>query len=42
VIGAVVRDGDVLFPNREFELRAGDRVILLAETKRVGTVERAL
>lgn len=42
VIGAVVRDGELLFPDRGYELRGGDRVILLAESRRVGTVERAL
>ena len=42
VIGAIVRDGQVLFPHAEQHLHAGDRVIGLADPRRVGTVERAL
>lgn len=42
VIGAIVRDGEVLFPDGEQRLEAGDRVIVLAERRRVGEVERAL
>jgi len=42
VIGAIVRDGGLLFPHGEQELRAGDRVIVLAERRRVGDVEQAL
>ena len=42
VIGAVVRGGELLFPKADHELRPGDRVIVLAETTRAGTVERAL
>jgi trk system potassium uptake protein TrkA len=42
VIGAIVRDGTVVFPRGEERLRAGDRVIVLAERRRVRDVERAL
>jgi trk system potassium uptake protein TrkA len=42
VIGAIVRDGAVLFPRGEEQLRPGDRVIVLVERRRVGEVERAL
>jgi trk system potassium uptake protein TrkA len=42
VIGAIVRDGTVVFPRGEEQLRAGDRVIVLAERRRVRDVERAL
>jgi trk system potassium uptake protein len=42
VIGAIVRDGQVLFPHGEQQLHAGDRVIVLVEAGRVGKVERAL
>ena len=42
MIGAIVRGGQVLFPHGEQQLRAGDRVIVLAEAGRVGIVERAL
>jgi trk system potassium uptake protein TrkA len=42
VIGAMVRDGRLLFPGREQELQAGDRVIVLVDRERAGAVERAL
>jgi trk system potassium uptake protein TrkA len=42
VIGAIVRDGAPVFPHGEQRLQAGDRVIVLAERRRVGEVERAL
>jgi trk system potassium uptake protein len=42
VIGAIVRDGTLVFPRGEQQLRAGDRVIVLADRRRVGDVERAL
>jgi trk system potassium uptake protein len=42
VIGAIVRDGEALFPHGEDELRVGDRVIVFTESTRVGDVERAL
>jgi trk system potassium uptake protein len=42
VIGAVIRDGNVLFPHRSDVLRAGDRVIVFVEAQRASLVERAL
>jgi trk system potassium uptake protein TrkA len=42
VIGAIVREGAVVFPRGEQQLRAGDRVIVLVERRRVRDVERAL
>jgi trk system potassium uptake protein TrkA len=42
VIGAIVRDGQLLFPYGEQQLHAGDRVIVFAEAGRVGMVERTL
>lgn len=42
VIGAIVRDGTVVFPRGQEQLQAGDRVIVLAERRRVRDVERAL
>ena len=42
VIGAVIRDGDVLFPHKTDKLHAGDRVIVFVESKRASAVERAL
>ncbi len=42
LIGAVVRDGDVLFPHGSDTLRAGDRAIIFVESRRASLVERAL
>jgi trk system potassium uptake protein TrkA len=42
LIGAVVRDGEALFPHGDDVLEAGDRVIVFTESQRVPTVERAL
>ena len=42
LIGAIVRDGDALFPHGEDMLQAGDRVIVFTESKRVPIVEKAL
>ena len=42
VIGAVVRDGNVLFPHSSDTLRAGDRAIVFVESRRASLVERAL
>jgi trk system potassium uptake protein TrkA len=42
VIGAIIRDDQVLFPHGQQRLRAGDRVIVLAEARRAATVERTL
>jgi trk system potassium uptake protein TrkA len=41
-IGAVVRDGEVVFPRGDAQLRPGDRVIVLVEGERADRVERAL
>ena len=42
LIGAVVRDGDAIFPRGDDVLEAGDRVIIFTESRRVPTVEQAL
>jgi trk system potassium uptake protein TrkA len=42
LIGAIVRDGEAIFPKGDDVLLAGDRVILFTEASRVGSVERAL
>jgi trk system potassium uptake protein len=42
VIGAVIREGTVLFPRGSDLLRAGDRVIVFVEARRASLVERAL
>ena len=42
LIGAIVRDGTVIFPHGNDMLQAGDRAIIFAESSRVGQVERAL
>jgi trk system potassium uptake protein TrkA len=42
LIGAVVRDGEAIFPHGDDVLEAGDRVIIFTESQRVPTVERAL
>jgi trk system potassium uptake protein TrkA len=42
LIGAVIRDGSVLFPHSSDILRAGDRVIIFVESRRASLVERAL
>ena len=42
LIGAVVRDGEALFPRGDDVLEAGDRVIVFTETRRVPDVEQAL
>lgn len=42
VIGAVIRDEEILFPAGDAVLRSGDRVILLVDSARVASVERAL
>ncbi|MGW3680436.1 Trk system potassium transporter TrkA [Streptomyces prasinus] len=41
-VGAIVRDGTVLFPDGEDELRPGDRVIVLTEPDRVPAIEHDL
>ena len=42
VIGAVIRNGGVLYPHSSDILRAGDRVIVFVESSRASIVERAL
>ena len=42
LIGAIVRDGEALFPSSSDVLRRGDRVIVFTEAERAGEVERAL
>ncbi|GAT81904.1 potassium uptake protein TrkA [Streptomyces sp. F-3] len=41
-VGAIVRDGTVLFPGGEEELRPGDRVVVLTEPEHASTIERDL
>src|SRR5918997_681701 len=42
LIGAVIRDGAVMFPHSSDVLRAGDRVIVFVESRRAAIVEQAL
>jgi trk system potassium uptake protein TrkA len=42
VIGAIVRDGQAVFPRSDEVLRPGDRVIVFTESNRVPDVEKAL
>ena len=42
MIGAVIRDGTVIFPHGSDVLRAGDRVIVFVESRRASIVENAL
>ena len=42
LIGAIVRDGQALFPRSDDVLEAGDRVIVFTESARVSEVERVL
>jgi trk system potassium uptake protein TrkA len=42
VIGAIVRDGRVLFPHGSDQLLAGDRVIIFVESRRAALVEKVL
>jgi trk system potassium uptake protein TrkA len=42
LIGAVVRDGEAIFPHGTDVLEAGDRVIVFTEATRAAEVERAL
>ena len=42
VIGAIVRDGQAVFPRSDDVLLAGDRVIVFTEASRVSDVERVL
>jgi trk system potassium uptake protein TrkA len=42
MIGAIVRDGNAVFPRSDDVLQAGDRVIVFTETSRVPDVEKVL
>jgi trk system potassium uptake protein TrkA len=42
LIGAIVRDGEAVFPHGDDVLQPGDRVIVFTESKRVPIVEQAL
>jgi trk/ktr system potassium uptake protein len=42
LIGAIVRDGEAIFPHGEDKLLAGDRAIIFTESSRVGRVEKVL
>jgi trk system potassium uptake protein len=42
LIGAIVRDGNAIFPHGDDVLEAGDRVIVFTEASRVPVVEKAL
>ncbi len=42
MIGALIRDGQAIFPHGDEVLRAGDRAIVFTQTERAGEVEQAL
>jgi trk system potassium uptake protein TrkA len=42
LIGAIVRDGEAIFPHGDDRLEPGDRAIIFTESTRVQQVERAL
>ena len=42
LIGAVIREGQAIFPHRDDVLEPGDRVIVFSESGRVGEVEKTL
>nr|MBA2535806.1 NAD-binding protein [Actinomycetota bacterium] len=42
LIGAIIRDGEAIFPHGGDQLHPGDRVIVFTESRRVQQVERAL
>jgi trk system potassium uptake protein TrkA len=42
LIGAIVRDGQAIFPHGEDKLLPGDRAIIFTESSRVGRVEKVL
>ena len=42
LIGAIVRNGEAVFPRSDEVLRPGDRAIIFTESNRVGEVEKAL
>ena len=42
LIGAIVRNGQAVFPRGDDVLRPGDRAIVFTESRRVQEVEKAL
>ncbi|MDQ3822092.1 MAG: Trk system potassium transporter TrkA [Actinomycetota bacterium] len=42
LIGAIIRDGHAIFPHGDDALQPDDRVIVFTESRRAGTVEKAL
>ena len=42
IVGAIIRDGAVIFPRGNDALQAGDRVVLLAETTRAKELQEIL
>ena len=42
IIGAIIRNGDVIFPHGDDRLAGGDRVVLFTKTPNVEAVEQAL
>ena len=42
LIGAIVRDGQAVFPRSDDMLQPGDRAIIFTESRRVPEVEKAL
>jgi trk system potassium uptake protein TrkA len=42
IVGAIIRDGQVIFPRGDDALQPGDRAIIVADTKRVAELERIL
>jgi trk system potassium uptake protein TrkA len=42
LIGAIVRNGQAVFPRGDEVLKPGDRVIVFTESQRVPDVEKAL
>ncbi len=42
IVGAIIRGEQVIFPRGDDELQAGDRAIIVADTKRVAELERTL
>ena len=42
IVGAIIRGEQVIFPRGDDALQAGDRAIIVADTKRVAELERTL
>jgi Trk K+ transport system NAD-binding subunit len=42
LIGALIRDGEAIFPHGEDVLLPGDRAIIFTESSRVANVEKVL